>query len=157
LPPTQACDVLFQSTLPRGERPPELFDTLLIAWRISIHAPARGATSIAQYPHAVKYISIHAPARGATTALGPDKHHIILFQSTLPRGERRPVVHLDQRRRHFNPRSRAGSDRQLSRVVADFPVFQSTLPRGERQEHLRVVDMAFRFQSTLPRGERLGH
>ena len=99
----------FQSTLPRGER-----RTVTIADRdgnkISIHAPARGATSMLLFPKfrfldfnprsregsdyegdagadIVFYISIHAPARGATTFL---ETPIItqLFQSTLPRGER---------------------------------------------------------------------
>ena len=34
--------------------------------KISIHAPARGATACGYYTDRVKYISIHAPARGAT-------------------------------------------------------------------------------------------
>ncbi len=120
---------LFQSTLPRGERLPKPFKTVLMFhfnprsregsdWRetilpplfsISIHAPARGATTIRRTsttPHIfqstlprgerhdrlpdgclVRMISIHAPARGATPALYmlPESPE---FQSTLPRGER---------------------------------------------------------------------
>ena len=55
-------------------------------------------------------ISIHAPARGATTAFSV-KSLKLLFQSTLPRGER--PAHRDK-----------------FRIAA---IFQSALPRGERQ------------------------
>ena len=57
--------VLFQSTLPQGERPLP-FHNLLNVSRISIHAPARGATKCHQ----------------GGLPLQP-------FQSTLPQGERR--------------------------------------------------------------------
>ena len=56
-------------------------------------------------------ISIHAPARGATT---PEnlKEVKVQFQSTLPRGERLYFCIKSQLRIHdFNPRSREGSDR----------------------------------------------
>ena len=55
----------FQSTLPREERHTSRknSDTHM---RISIHAPARGATKAKQYNPKVLSISIHAPARGAT-------------------------------------------------------------------------------------------
>ena len=58
----------FQSTLPRGERP-----VLIQPWtpdiKISIHAPARGATSFSFPIWLDSKISIHAPARGATPKL----------------------------------------------------------------------------------------
>ena len=55
---------------------------------ISIHAPARGATGLGLLARSRRTISIHAPARGAT--LFPViLFSIRLFQSTLPRGERR--------------------------------------------------------------------
>ena len=55
-------------------------------------------------------ISIHAPARGATDLL-----HLsgdgLLFQSTLPRGERPLTIYINWHRiLYFNPRSREGSD-----------------------------------------------
>ena len=56
---------LFQSTLPRGERPKVAYNPWL-CFGISIHAPARGATGLATFIAAKKLISIHAPARGAT-------------------------------------------------------------------------------------------
>ena len=54
---------------------------------ISIHAPTRGATMRESSQVGVMWISIHAPTRGATML---QKRHIynIIFQSTLPQGER---------------------------------------------------------------------
>ena len=77
----------FQSTLPRGERRvAATSDTMYM--RISIHAPARGATMAEQFLNAALVISIHAPARGATNANANLLFHKLIFQSTLPRGER---------------------------------------------------------------------
>ena len=100
---------MFQSTLPRGERP-GLGSGRLTLW-VSIHAPARGATpfipvslpvpqrfnprsregsdSIAEERSPILgRVSIHAPARGATSP-GISRDAIAwAFQSTLPRGER---------------------------------------------------------------------
>ena len=117
--------------LPRGERLQNASCTIS-AIIISIHAPARGATSEQQAQSAREYhfnprsregsdgkggmvqkmsiISIHAPARGATKT----------YENILSLEE-----------------------------------FQSTLPRGERQEHDSVRLDLGKFQSTLPRGERL--
>ena len=82
----------FQSTLPRRERL-VLVAALDRTHVISIHAPAKGATSMVRLPLKVRCISIHAPAKGATH-----------------RGPRRQV-----RRPYFNPRSREGSDSAMSR------------------------------------------
>ena len=100
--------LLFQSTLPRKER------RVVLCVRdksclISIHAPAKGATSIINIPRPIRchfnprsrersdknvykntthsFISIHAPAKGATVKrqIREDEH---IFQSTLPRKER---------------------------------------------------------------------
>ena len=122
-------------------------------------------------------ISIHAPTRGATFTRIVHYFHY-LFQSTLPRGERRYSPGTVHRQWHyFNPRSHEGSDVQklvdkLSDITDFNPrshegsdydkrerlntdeVFQSTLPRGERR---CINDLCIRdtqFQSTLPRGER---
>ena len=100
---------IFQSTLPRGERPSaerlggvlwdfnprshEGSDLLWSGYRtklrdISIHAPTRGATSISSVTDPVFIISIHAPTRGATVSYLSQQQHTEEFQSTLPRGER---------------------------------------------------------------------
>ena len=110
--PSSGCSNEFQSTLPRGERPgrnrkdghgytisihaPTRGATLLDVKcdreaHISIHAPTRGATG--QICHLVHfpYISIHAPTRGATP-VQKARFYGRIFQSTLPRGERRTQV-----------------------------------------------------------------
>ena len=99
---------------------------------ISIHAPTRGATvgdAICLYE---LIISIHAPTRGATSYTGgyggsvtdfnPRSHegsdgivtHSLhlrqIFQSTLPRGERRQTMKSAWQPTDFNPRSHEGSD-----------------------------------------------
>ena len=55
----------FQSTLPRRERPAIIFgDTT--AWNVSIHAPTKGATPNGTSANANADVSIHAPTKGAT-------------------------------------------------------------------------------------------
>ena len=54
---------------------------------ISIHAPTRGATSHSIATNDIFHISIHAPTRGATK-IPRNKLPVVVFQSTLPRGER---------------------------------------------------------------------
>ena len=58
--------------------------------KISIHAPARGATDQANDYEYARGISIHTPARGATHANNNVFRIEVLFQSTHPRGVRRP-------------------------------------------------------------------
>ena len=101
--------------------------------RVSIHAPAKGATAEQGQQHFhSSAISIHAPAKGATRVTFPSASSS-KFQSTLPRRERRQwprrnerAVHvsihapakgatfqystLDGEEQRFNPRSREGSD-----------------------------------------------
>ena len=76
-------------------------------------------------------ISIHAPAWGATGD-AEDALQRVVFQSTLPHGER------------------------LSANVAAVAVagFQSTLPHGERPSQPTPSPGSIVFQSTLPHGER---
>ena len=55
-------------------------------------------------------ISIHAPARGATAFMRWVCSELRQFQSTPPRGERRCRPCSGPRPRYFNPRPREGSD-----------------------------------------------
>ena len=71
------------------ERSDLLFLLLCMSCPISIHAPARGATVIAFDECHKSKISIHAPARGATDAIQLSLDNGYIFQSTLPREERR--------------------------------------------------------------------
>ncbi len=146
----------FQSTPPRGGRLAPLDDHVGLGL-VSIHAPARGATPGPARGHYRRHgVSIHAPARGAT-----DRHR------TSPRSDVR-----------FNPRPRAGGDRQYPGAWPFHNVFQSTPPRGGRPgkaksefsqaivsihapargaTFLDVAGPGFKpvFQSTPPRGGRL--
>ena len=101
--------------------------------KVSIHAPARGATSCSQDRLTVPPRSIHAPARGATTLPLAQSFPLVWFQSTRPRGARRRIA---------APRPRAGR-------------FQSTRPRGARQYPVAQEGQGPSFQSTRPRGARL--
>ena len=78
--------------------------------RVSIHAPARGATTGSGNLFLDFLVSIHAPARGATLD-----------------GNGFPHAHTG-----FNPRSRTGSDKGRGRMGGIERLFQSTLPHGER-------------------------
>ena len=78
----------FQSTLPRRERR-ELEKASFRDIAISIHAPAKGATFGDYPPTTEQVISIHAPAKGATIDAYDKTLSGFIFQSTLPRRERR--------------------------------------------------------------------
>ena len=86
---------------------------------VSIHAPARGATTPCHRLPGCAAVSIHAPARGATCAACGIAWPVPMFQSTRPHGARQ--------QRHafwssisirFNPRARTGrDDRYTERVL----------------------------------------
>ena len=166
--------IVFQSTLPRGERRAEP-EAVRVVPGVSIHAPTRGATNLTLQPCYIVKVSIHAPTRGATFAKfgGFTK---VVFQSTLPRGERpiqcsafcvsdcfNPRSHegsdggrfaLLGEERGFNPRSHEGSDCSCPPLSSHRQGFN---PRShEGSDFSRQVSQALtvRFQSTLPRGER---
>ena len=78
---------MFQSTHPRGVRrlsSPNPHHPQ----RVSIHAPARGATFARSVAMIWPLVSIHAPARGATGQLPSGIYATDQFQSTHPRGVR---------------------------------------------------------------------
>ena len=78
-----------------------------------------------------KPISIHAPARGATTS-GEYRGIRLEFQSTLPRGERPKAAGAAKRKDLFQSTLPRGERREQARREHDDTIFQSTLPRGER-------------------------
>ena len=101
--------------------------------RVSIHAPARGATLGVARRLDNRRVSIHAPARGATLPArfegGPDHG--------------------------FDPRPRTGSDDR--HLLADhMPVreFRSTPPHGELRDSYAGGRSGGLFRSTPPHGER---
>ena len=127
----EALCMIFQSTLPRGERP---YWMIIQIGDLNFNPRSREGSDGNQYQgnqqlqqfqstlprgerrwlsppfYYFKEISIHAPARGATFFLMQPLQMVILFQSTLPRGERRDAKEYKDIVGHFNPRSREGSD-----------------------------------------------
>ena len=82
------CISQFQSTLPHIRSDPGHMSLLYPKRRVSIHAPAWGATKFCA-----------------------DGSAVVAFQSTLPHGERLAVpTEAENRTGCFNPRSRMGSD-----------------------------------------------
>ena len=157
---------MFQSTLPRGERPllpifSPMFQT------VSIHAPARGAT--VEDKEAIRLVNMFQSTlpRGerlllSSTAVTPGRFQSTLprgerrvhgsaggvvgkFQSTLPRGERHRSRLLHSISESFNPRSREGSDTASQITASSTDKFQSTLPRGERLKYRRGFSKDFSF------------
>ena len=124
---------MFQSTPPHGGRPtsPSLLaavpsfnprprmggdsqqDADAARRRVSIHAPAWGATAYGGCEGSVQKVSIHAPAWGATGAKSR-RDGDSTFQSTPPHGGRHCTVEVSE------------SDSR----------FQSTPPHGGRQDAL---------------------
>ena len=100
--------VWFQSTLPRGERQtPRTCSSSSCRFQSTL---PRGERPYKSGPvHLIKRVSIHAPAWGATGPASPMTPPLA-FQSTLPRGERLPGFSLLLPALCFNPRSRVGSD-----------------------------------------------
>ena len=109
---------------------------------VSIHAPARGATSFIEHALLRGNVSIHAPARGATKSFH-GRLLFLLFQSTPPRGGRRDYIAVFVPWFCFNPRPRAGGDLGLSDVRKLYDEFQSTPPRGGRLWLHRIPWMTF--------------
>ena len=150
----------------------------LLLYSISIHAPTKGATKSFTYcttssayfnprSHEGSDFRFQTNDQGRLhfnprSHEGSDKAaHISivcgqLFQSTLPRRERREtslhLMHICAISIHAPTK---GATSHMTDTVHDI-LFQSTLPRRERHSHFLFFKMFHVFQSTLPRRERLG-
>ena len=121
----------FQSTRPHGARPPAAAAGPCPA-RVSIHAPAWGATSN------------HCRASA-----------IVSFQSTRPHGARPGLRALQQWvYQCFNPRARMGRDAGARSRKPPSSRFQSTRPHGARRLPASSGEDSSKFQSTRPHGAR---
>ncbi len=101
---------------------------------VSIHAPTRGATQYWRADMDNVIVSIHAPTRGATTSSSSAKPRWTRFQSTRPRGAR---------------------PNRFMVWSCNVAKFQSTRPRGARPQASGPAQAGGGFQSTRPRGARL--
>ena len=161
----------------RGGSDPRLAGHPGEAKKVSIHAPAGGATFLS-FAHVSSFSSFNSRSRGGsdpvldtiqdlkelfqfTLPRGERPLEDALsaanaeFQFTLPRGERPPENPPWFNANSFNSRSRGGSDWGGNRQPQGRHQFQFTLPRGERPAGKAIGEAGkLRFQFTLPRGER---
>gem|GEM_PF-240029 len=96
---------------------------------ISIHAPTRGATKYPPFSECHYGISIHAPTRGATKEAATTIEGS-LFQSTLPREERRICTGTSLLHSYFNPRSHERSDELIEFLVNGIAISIHAPTRG---------------------------
>ena len=126
---------VFRSTLPHGERR-ALCDGSAPA-RVSIHAPARGATAGHAPARLTKAVSIHAPARGATPT--PSTLHSCSDVSIhAPARGATPAIGVESRLIVVSIHAPArGATSRLPRPMTRLRAFRSTLPHGERPSRRR--------------------
>ena len=114
---TQMASVVFQFTLPHGERPDDHVPSTQLL-KVSIHAPAWGATCGWRWRRASAWVSIHAPAWGATglreecAVRGDVSIHAPAWGATDFR------AFFAQNKQSFNSRSRMGSDESMCQYLA---------------------------------------
>ena len=146
---------MFQFTLPHGERRPA---------REAPHGPGQfqftlphgeRQTSSSRSPSATK-VSIHAPAWGATRFALSHCRFACCFNSRSRMGSDAHARGEADKAPCFNSRSRMGSDLRVRCHNID-GTFQFTLPHGERLRHATRHGLIAMFQFTLPHGERLCH
>ena len=100
--------------------------------KISIHAPPRGATTIAKAVSSDILISIHAPPRGATWLHMTRKTKRIISIHAPPRGATCPRSGSCHNRRYFNSRPSARGDGCAVGMVGGITIFQFTPLREGR-------------------------
>ena len=122
----------FQSTLPRGERRYSP-GTVHRQWHY-FNPRSHEGSDVQKLVDKLSDITDFNPRshEGSDCGKGLQRSTTLLFQSTLPRGERHALVTLTMMEN----------------------LFQSTLPRGERRQQPPRFHRLLPFQSTLPRGER---
>ena len=166
---------MFQFTRPRGAR--QLTVRMPLKLYRSFNSRAREGRDLIQEAAAVllSIVSIHAPARGATSSphRRPAPQHS--FQFTRPRGARRQAeaarvpsgvsIHAPARgatrltdgqrlSTRFNSRAREGRDAAPFAGAGCVRWFQFTRPRGARPDCAQRTENGFAFQFTRPRGAR---
>ena len=165
--PEDQLEALFDSFNPRAREGRDLSTARQYpARQVSIRAPARGATDLADrrannfwfqsarprrdQPVVCdgdrEHVSIRAPARGATRQ-NSSTTASSAFQSARPRGDGRGWPRRNSRE-CFNPRARGATSR-LWRIL-DMSTFQSARPRGATPG-APVANRRVMFQSARPR------
>jgi len=142
----------FQSTHPQGVRPGGGSDVQPRV-RVSIHAPARGATVQAPDKGGDRPVSIHAPARGATVVVHTFRAVLYVSIHAPARGATRATVGRWARTRCFNPRTRKGCDPGGIETRPGHKVSIHAPARGATGKPYRRLAER-QFQSTHPQGVR---
>ena len=137
---------MFQSTRPRGARRRA---GVPVAPAQRFNPRAREGRDAFQFEFGAfaDDVSIHAPARGATTFISTGRNSIA-FQSTRPRGARRTSLYLQRRRQRFNPRAREGRDRCVFVTFADPKSFN---PRAREGRDISPADFRCAHAGFNPR------
>ncbi len=128
--PITVADLVFQSTHPRGVRPPGCCQ-FAESSRVSIHAPARGAT----LPTTTKgyrrsFQSTHP--RGVRLINLVEVLTNVVFQSTHPRGVRPSQRRTPTQEREVSIHAPARGATHKTPMSVACETFQSTHPRGVR-------------------------
>ena len=122
---------------------------------ISIHAPAKGATIQSRLPELVQRDFNPRSREGSDVPQSRSTMTGWVFQSTLPRRERRGTGKWAALQRDFNPRSREGSDRFRRGLAREYTISIHAPAKGATASASENISSLNRFQSTLPRRERL--
>ena len=100
-------------------------------------------------------ISIHAPAKGATSECRTPESRHTYFNPRSREGSDILAARKDEHCFHFNPRSREGSDRKVTYVFFDTGIISIHAPAKGATRARCFLHALTKFQSTLPRRERL--
>ncbi len=124
---------------------------------VSIHAPAWGATYGTEAWEKLWDVSIHAPAWGATNNTFINAQQVCKFQSTRPRGARRSRVNFLYINIQFQSTRPRGARLATSWLYALLKMFQSTRPRGARHKLFILNMVLFGFNPRARVGRDLSY
>ena len=144
----------FQSTRPRGARLLGFFEIPRV-YRVSIHAPTRGATEYSELALRQYAVSIHAPTRGATICRAGGVSIPFCFNPRAHAGRDPKPYELIQAQFPVSihaPTRGATVGSLISAIVQNVSIHAPT--RGATAAIYQSRDNQYRFQSTRPRGAR---
>ena len=122
-------------------------------FKVSTHAPARGATSSSSTSRTLRAFQLTRP-RGARLGVSMVLLQVAAFQLTRPRGARLGIIGSFLQQIAFQLTRPRGA-RRGDRFCVDLPVeFQLTRPRGARPTEVMTDELSETFQLTRPRGAR---
>ena len=149
-----ACPRMFQSTLPRRERPQPSSSS--VTSRLFQSTLPRRERLNKPTPSTLQKHSFNPRSHEGSDQRGDDTNLLEgLFQSTLPRRERQHRYRSNATNHRFNPRSHEGSDGYKTQYVYQLGRFNPRSHEGSDEAAQYPIRWVDKFQSTLPRRERL--